>query len=57
MTDTNYVFSETNYNMAEADPSAPYTAWIPLFGSQFMPVMGILGGGFYFHNMSLTMVS
>ena len=30
---------------------------IPLFNSEFTPLLGILGGGFYFHNMSLSMVA
>ena len=30
---------------------------VKLSGSEFMPLMGILGGGFYFHNMSLSMVA
>ena len=57
MATTDYVYSEDEYNEITSDPSAPYTAYIPLFGSQYMPLAGILGGGFYFHNMSLTMVS
>lgn len=54
---TEYVYSEQAYEEATANPDAPYTAYIPLSGSKFMPLMGILGGGFYFHNMSLTMVN
>ena len=38
------------------DPTINYTAYIPLVGEQFMPLMGILGGGFYYHNMSLSLV-
>ena len=58
---TNYVYSEEAFNDAQAaaaeSPDAPqYTAWIPLWGSQFTPLLGILGGGYYFHNMSLSMV-
>ena len=56
MQTTEYVYSEQAYEDATANPDAPYTAYIPLFGAQFMPLMGILGGGFYFHNMSLSMV-
>ena len=57
MTSTNYVYSEFDYNTAVANPDQAYTAWIPLSGSQFTPLMGILGGGFYFHNMSLSLAS
>lgn len=57
MTSTEFVFSKQDYEAATQNPSAPYTALIPLFGASFMPLTGILGGGFYFHNMSLTMLS
>ena len=53
---TEHVYSMSAYSEATAKPDSPYTAYIPLSGSQYMPLMGILGGGFYFHNMSLTMV-
>ena len=53
---TDYVYSEQAYEEAIAKPNAPYTSYIPLTGTQFMPLMGILGGGFVFHNMSLPMV-
>jgi len=55
MTNTDYVYSQEAFNQAEA--AGKYTAFIPLVGSQFMPLMGILGGGFYFHNMSLGMLA
>ena len=54
---TDYVYSTTAYDAAVSDPDAPYTAMIKLSGSDYMPLMGILGGGFYFHNMSLSMVA
>ena len=57
MINTNYVYSATAYNTALSDIDAPYTAMVKLSGSEFMPLMGILGGGFYFHNMSLSMVA
>ena len=53
---TDYVYSQQAYEEAIAKPNAPYTSYIPLTGTQFMPLMGILGGGFVFHNMSLPMV-
>jgi len=34
----------------------PYEAWIDLVGSHFAVLMGILGGGFYFHNISLPVI-
>lgn len=57
MGSTDYVYSEEAFDTARAGTAGEYTALIPLFGSQYMPLMGILGGGFYFHNMSLCMVS
>ena len=57
VTSTDYVYSTAAYEAAVSDPDAPYTAMLKLSGSDFMPLMGILGGGFYFHNMSLTMVA
>ena len=54
---TNYVYSEEDYIEATSDPTAPYTAYVPLADSKFMPLMGILGGGFYFHNMSLSIIA
>lgn len=38
------------------DPSLTYLAFISLFGKQFAKLMGILGGGFYFHNISLPVI-
>ena len=57
MTSTDYVYSAAAYDAIVSDPDAPYTAMIKLAGSDYMPLMGILGGGFYFHNMSLSMVA
>ena len=53
MSVTHYVYSEEVFEAA--NQSEAYTAWVPLAASKFTPLMGILGGGFYFHNMSLTM--
>jgi len=38
------------------DPSLPYLAMITLFGTHYAKLMGILGGGFYFHNISLPVI-
>ena len=58
MTITDYVYSEAAFKEAQssATEESSYTAWIPLVNSQFTPLMGILGGGYYFHNMSLSML-
>jgi len=34
----------------------PYEAWVEIVGSHFAVLMGILGGGFYFHNISLPVI-
>ena len=39
------------------DPSTPYVAYIQLFASGYARLMGILGGGFYFHNISLPVIA
>ena len=44
-------------NESATDPTIDYMAYIPLIGVSFFPVMGILGGGFYFHNMALPIVA
>ena len=54
MLNTQYVYNEEAFETAQ--DKGEYVAYIPLVGSQYMPLMGILGGGFYFHNMSLSMV-
>jgi hypothetical protein len=59
---TDYVYSEADFKEALSSASTlegtdgTYTAFVPLFNSQFTPLMGILGGGYYFHNMSLSML-
>ena len=56
MRTTKYVYTEKAYAETLNDPSISYTAYIPLAGPKFMPLVGILGGGFYLHNMSLSFV-
>lgn len=48
--------SNTTYstNEEKVDESPTYIAYIALFSSQFGNLMGILGGGYYFHNISLS---
>ena len=60
MANTDYTYSESAYNAykakRETDPSIPYLSYIDLASSSFAPIMGILGGGYYFHNMSLAVI-
>lgn len=60
MATTDYIYSVEAFNEAKGsnDPvvEKEYHAYIPLINSQFTPLMGILGGGYYFHNMSLSML-
>lgn len=62
-----YGLSNTTYTTSEATfdsylvesaihPNTPYLAMITLFGSHMAKLMGILGGGFYFHNISLPVI-
>ena len=58
---TDYTFSQSAYeayqNEVETGTDEDYLAYIPLVNSNFIPVMGILGGGFYFHNMALPLAA
>ena len=56
MATTNYYYSQAAYDEAKTTSPETYAAFIPMAASKFTPLMGILGGGFYFHNMSLSMV-
>ena len=49
------MYSHKAYEESQSD--SDYAAWIPLFGTAYAPLMGILGGGFYCHNMSLSIVA
>ena len=57
---TDYMYNVEAFNEAKMsdDPAVEkeYHAYIPLINTQFTPLMGILGGGYYFHNMSLSML-
>jgi len=58
---TDYTTSKSVYNEYLAqkliDPDTPYMAYISLFASQYASLMGILGGGFYLHNISLPIIA
>ena len=41
---------------AKNPDDVPYLAYIELAGANIAPIMGILGGGYYFHNMSLAVI-
>ena len=57
---TAFTYSESNFQdyiiKEEIDPTTSYLAYIALFQKHFAPLMGILGGGFYFHNISLPVI-
>ena len=57
---TDYTHSKEEYNdylvRKAADPDLPYLAYIALWQGTFGPLMGILGGAFYFHNIALSVV-
>jgi len=58
--DTEYTYDqrvdESARQMRDSDANAPYVAYIAPFSSGFPILMGILGGGFYFHNISLPVL-
>ena len=57
---TAFTYSKTSFDdyiiAEELDPSTPYLAYIALFQKHFAPLMGILGGGFYFNNLYLPVI-
>ena len=57
---TEYTYSESTYNDYLAkrakDKDTPYLSYIDIASSNFAPIMGILGGGYYFDNMSLAVI-
>ena len=61
MTKTDYTTNLENYQAYKAEVLAgeqpDYVSYIPLAGVSFIPLMGILGGGFYFHNMALPLAA
>ena len=60
MLKTEYTHSQTEYEdylqRKAEDPNVPYLAYISLWSESFGPLMGILGGAFYFHNIALEVV-
>ena len=60
MVTTEYTHSKEEYEeylkRKEENPDVPYLAYIALWSESFGPLMGILGGAFYFHNIALSVV-
>jgi amino acid transporter len=58
MTNTNYTYDKDTYDIYHAqkavDVKTPYLSYISLFQTPFAPLCGVLGGGFYFHNIALS---
>ena len=58
---TDYTTSKEVYDdyiaQKEAGDNPTYLAYIQLFASQYARLMGILGGGFYLHNISLPIIA
>ena len=59
---TDYIYSKDKYlDYLQTHPNtvervADYKGFIGLAEKSFPPLMGILGGGFYFHNISLPVI-
>jgi hypothetical protein len=51
-----YSFTNTNYVFTEPPVTDHDSSWIKLFSGNFAPLMGILGGGYYLHNITLPIV-
>ena len=57
MQTTNYTYFEEDFADHKAiESNEEYEAYVPLFAKSIMPLMGIMGGGFYYHNMSLGII-
>ena len=53
---TEYTFDVVTYNEHYSSGDTSYLAYLTLASTSFPPLMGILGGGFYFHNISLPVI-
>ena len=60
MTNTTYTDDKAEYDEWKAEKEAgetdSYLAYIDLISKPYAPLMGILAGGFYFHNISLSVI-
>ena len=60
LTNTTYTTDEAVYDKyldeRKVDVNTPYVAYIKMFSKGYGPLMGILGGGFYCHNITLSIV-
>jgi len=56
LSNTEYTFRINTYNSHYDSGNSSYIAYINLASSSFPPLMGLLGGGFYFHNISLPVI-
>lgn len=54
---TEYVYNQDSFDKHVADTgNKPYEAFVAIFGTNYAVLMGILGGGYYFHNLSLPVI-
>ena len=61
LSNTHYVFDEASYDEYHSEwiqnpEDSGYEALVLLKNSKYPALMGILGGGFYFHNISLPVI-
>ena len=58
---TDYTYSLTQFQDYKSEKAVAtdtdYLAYIPLFGFSVIPVLGIIEGGYYFHNMALPIIA
>lgn len=54
---TEYTSNRQKYQAYSENPNPDsYLGLVTLTGSAYAPLMGILGGGYYFHNISLPVI-
>ena len=61
ITRTEYTMDESVYEeylkKAESDPDTPFVAYVQLFTGRYARLVGIVGCGFYLHNISLPIIA
>ena len=51
-----YAFTNTHFIFTPPEIADKESSWIKLFNGSFGPLMGILGGGYYLHNITLPII-
>jgi amino acid transporter len=51
-----YSFTNTSFTFTQPTPAESELTWIKLFSGDYGPLMGMLGGGYYLHNITLPII-